>query len=201
MRALSQRRRIRHGEASLPQGGHEGRAVRRVPHAGAELHGRGPAARSQHPRAASRPVRCRSAARIACTQCHADRKPEWAAAAMDQWYGKTWRERRHYGTTLHAGATQGAKALPALLALAEDRDGAAHREGDRGDAGRSPSPAAKPAGGAQAACELRSRRAHRRARPDRAVRAGRPRAGGRAAARRPGPRRARRGRTRSRRRR
>jgi hypothetical protein len=56
----------------------------------------------------------------ACTQCHAGRKPDWAAAAMDQWYGKTWRERRHYGTTLHAGATQGAKALPALLALAED---------------------------------------------------------------------------------
>lgn len=39
---------------------------------------------------------------------------------MDQWYGKKWRERWHYGTTLHAGATQGAKALPALLALAED---------------------------------------------------------------------------------
>jgi len=56
----------------------------------------------------------------ACTQCHADRKPDWAAAAMDQWYGKTWRDRRHYGTTLHAGVTQGAKALPALLALAED---------------------------------------------------------------------------------
>jgi len=56
----------------------------------------------------------------ACTQCHADRKPEWAAAAMDRWYGKTWRDRWHYGTTLHAGATQGTKALPALLALAED---------------------------------------------------------------------------------
>jgi tetratricopeptide (TPR) repeat protein len=56
----------------------------------------------------------------ACTQCHARRKPDWAAAAMDRWYGKTWRERSHYGTTLHAGVTQGAKALPALLALAED---------------------------------------------------------------------------------
>ena len=56
----------------------------------------------------------------ACTQCHTDRKPAWAIAAMDQWYGKAWRERSHYGTTLHAGATQGAKALPALLALAED---------------------------------------------------------------------------------
>jgi predicted CXXCH cytochrome family protein len=56
----------------------------------------------------------------ACTQCHADRKPEWAAAGMDQWYGKTWRERPHYGTTLHAAATHGAKALPSLLALARN---------------------------------------------------------------------------------
>ena len=56
----------------------------------------------------------------ACTQCHTGRKPVWAIAAMDQWYGKAWRERWHYGTTLHAGVTQGAKSLPALLALAED---------------------------------------------------------------------------------
>jgi tetratricopeptide (TPR) repeat protein len=56
----------------------------------------------------------------ACTQCHADRKSDWAAAAMDRWYGMSWRDRRNYGTTLHAGTTQGAKALPALLALAED---------------------------------------------------------------------------------
>jgi predicted CXXCH cytochrome family protein len=56
----------------------------------------------------------------ACTQCHADRKPDWASAAMDRWYGQTWRERWHYGTTLHAGVTQGAKALPSLLAIADD---------------------------------------------------------------------------------
>jgi len=56
----------------------------------------------------------------ACTQCHADRKPDWASAAMDRWYGNAWRERRHYGTTLHAGATQGAKALPSLLSIADD---------------------------------------------------------------------------------
>jgi predicted CXXCH cytochrome family protein len=56
----------------------------------------------------------------ACTQCHADRKPEWAAAAMDGWYGKTWRDRPQYGVTLHAAATHGAKALPSLLALADD---------------------------------------------------------------------------------
>jgi tetratricopeptide (TPR) repeat protein len=56
----------------------------------------------------------------ACTQCHTDRKPEWAAAAMDGWYGKTWRDRPQYGVTLHAAATQGAKALPSLLTLADD---------------------------------------------------------------------------------
>jgi predicted CXXCH cytochrome family protein len=56
----------------------------------------------------------------ACTQCHTNRKTEWAAAAMDKWYGKNWRARPQYGTTLHAATTQGAKALPALLALAND---------------------------------------------------------------------------------
>ena len=56
----------------------------------------------------------------ACTQCHAGRTPEWAAAAMDQWYGKDWRAEAQYGTALHAGETQGAKALPSLLVLAGD---------------------------------------------------------------------------------
>lgn len=56
----------------------------------------------------------------ACTQCHTQQKPEWAAKAMDKWYGKSWRERPHYGTTLAAGATQGVKALPKLLELAQD---------------------------------------------------------------------------------
>jgi len=56
----------------------------------------------------------------ACTQCHTERKPDWAAAAMDGWYGKAWRERPQYGSTLHAAATQGVKALPSLLALADD---------------------------------------------------------------------------------
>jgi tetratricopeptide (TPR) repeat protein/nitrate/TMAO reductase-like tetraheme cytochrome c subunit len=56
----------------------------------------------------------------ACTQCHTGRTPEWAAAAMDRWYGRNWRARPQYGTTLHAPMTQGAKALPALLTLAND---------------------------------------------------------------------------------
>ncbi|MGY6276073.1 tetratricopeptide repeat protein [Methylomonas sp. MgM2] len=56
----------------------------------------------------------------ACTQCHQDRKHEWAATEMDKWYGSDWRDRPHYGTVLHAGATQGIKALPSLMALAQD---------------------------------------------------------------------------------
>jgi len=57
----------------------------------------------------------------ACTQCHAGKKPEWAASAMDKWYGKTWRTRPQYGTTLHAVTTQGVKAVPALMVLAQDK--------------------------------------------------------------------------------
>ena len=57
----------------------------------------------------------------ACNQCHADKNPQWAAGAMDRWYGKAWRERANYGSTLHAGATQGLAALPALMALAQNR--------------------------------------------------------------------------------
>jgi predicted CXXCH cytochrome family protein len=57
----------------------------------------------------------------ACTLCHAGKKPEWAASAMDKWYGKAWRARPQYGTTLHAAATQGAKAVPALMTLAQDK--------------------------------------------------------------------------------
>ena len=57
----------------------------------------------------------------ACTQCHQKQKPEWAVTAMDKWYGKSWRERAHYGTTLQAGANLGIKALPALLELAQNQ--------------------------------------------------------------------------------
>jgi tetratricopeptide (TPR) repeat protein len=55
----------------------------------------------------------------ACTQCHAGKKPSWAAAALDRWYGKGWRQRPSIGPSLHAATTQGAKAVPGLLALAQ----------------------------------------------------------------------------------
>ncbi len=56
----------------------------------------------------------------ACNRCHTDRKPSWAAEAMDRWYGTGWRARPQTGSTLHAGARQGVAALPSLMALAED---------------------------------------------------------------------------------
>jgi tetratricopeptide (TPR) repeat protein len=56
----------------------------------------------------------------ACTQCHTKQQPEWASKALDKWYGKHWRERPHYGTTLAAGATQGLKDLPKLMDLVQD---------------------------------------------------------------------------------
>ncbi len=56
----------------------------------------------------------------ACTMCHTDRKPEWAAAAMDGWYAPTWRKRPQWGPTLAAGMTQGAKAIPSLMSMAQD---------------------------------------------------------------------------------
>ena len=56
----------------------------------------------------------------ACASCHADRKTEWAAAAMDKWYGADWRNRPQYGTTLNTAATQGAKSLATLIGLADN---------------------------------------------------------------------------------
>jgi hypothetical protein len=47
----------------------------------------------------------------ACTGCHEDRRPRWAASAMDQWYGTVWRARSQYGTELHTPRGR-AKALP-----------------------------------------------------------------------------------------
>jgi len=55
----------------------------------------------------------------ACTRCHADRKPAWAATALDRWTGeRRWREREEFGTTLHAAQTGGALGTPRLLELA-----------------------------------------------------------------------------------
>lgn len=56
----------------------------------------------------------------ACTSCHNTATPQWAADAMDLWYGNEWRKRPEYGTTLHAATSDGAKAFSPLMAMAGD---------------------------------------------------------------------------------
>lgn len=58
----------------------------------------------------------------ACTQCHDKQTNQWAAESLDKWFGQSWRERPHYGTVLHSGTTQGLKALPSLLELAQNQN-------------------------------------------------------------------------------
>jgi tetratricopeptide (TPR) repeat protein len=60
------------------------------------------------------------AAPDACTSCHVGRTPEWAAGAMDGWYGPAWRQRKHAGPVLRAPLRDGGKSLPSLLDLAAD---------------------------------------------------------------------------------
>jgi predicted CXXCH cytochrome family protein len=57
----------------------------------------------------------------ACTQCHAERGSDWAEAKMLEWHGQGWRK-PHYGETLAAGRKGQEDALPALAALAKNKD-------------------------------------------------------------------------------
>jgi hypothetical protein len=103
----------------------------------------------------------------ACNQCHVDRKPEWAASAMDRWYGRAWRDRPSYGPTLHAGATRGILALPDSARPRTQPGSAGDHPGDGGN----PRPVARHPGdaadGGNAARGPGSPAAHRRARPAR----------------------------------
>lgn len=58
----------------------------------------------------------------ACTSCHTDRDPAWAAARIAQWHPQSDQRGRHYGEILSAGRGNPASAYPALLALANDED-------------------------------------------------------------------------------
>jgi hypothetical protein len=59
----------------------------------------------------------------ACTSCHDDKSPEWAARLMDEWYGDIERRRRSVfvGDTFYAAGTGDPAALPGLAKLAIDR--------------------------------------------------------------------------------
>ena len=56
----------------------------------------------------------------ACSGCHTGRTTDWAANAMDGWYGVRWRSRPEHGSILHGARTRGALAGAPLLALAAD---------------------------------------------------------------------------------
>jgi predicted CXXCH cytochrome family protein len=56
----------------------------------------------------------------ACTGCHHDRKPEWAAGKLREWFGTARTGVKHYAEVLHDGDTGAAGARQQLLALAQD---------------------------------------------------------------------------------
>ncbi len=56
----------------------------------------------------------------ACTQCHTDRTPAWAAEALDRWRTPRWRDRPQFAETFAAARQGRAAAVPALGAIAND---------------------------------------------------------------------------------
>jgi predicted CXXCH cytochrome family protein len=56
----------------------------------------------------------------ACTQCHADRDPAWAARSVAGWYPNGRQSRPHFATALHAGRTDAADARRRLENLILD---------------------------------------------------------------------------------
>jgi predicted CXXCH cytochrome family protein len=56
----------------------------------------------------------------ACTDCHKDRSPLWAADAVARWYGPARRGGWHYAEALHAGQTARADAESQLVRAVQD---------------------------------------------------------------------------------
>ncbi|MEZ5293138.1 MAG: multiheme c-type cytochrome [Vicinamibacterales bacterium] len=63
----------------------------------------------------------------ACTTCHDDRTPEWAAARMDAWWGDGARRAKSVALakTMYAAGTGDASVIPALASLGVDRSNGA----------------------------------------------------------------------------
>ena len=57
----------------------------------------------------------------ACTQCHTDRRAEWAAKAVADWYPNGRQTMPHYGTAIHAGRTGAVDAERQLDQLILDK--------------------------------------------------------------------------------
>jgi tetratricopeptide (TPR) repeat protein len=58
----------------------------------------------------------------ACTQCHADKDAQWAAAQVEAWYGRRPEGYQRFAETLHAARTGGEGAAGSLAELARDPD-------------------------------------------------------------------------------
>jgi hypothetical protein len=56
----------------------------------------------------------------ACTNCHADRTADWAAARIAEWYPDSGKRGQHYGLTLARGRTDPLDAADDLAHLAAD---------------------------------------------------------------------------------
>ena len=56
----------------------------------------------------------------ACTSCHADKPPQWAADAALRWWGDRVRKEPHYGEIVHAGREELAGAAAGLVGYVAD---------------------------------------------------------------------------------
>ncbi len=62
----------------------------------------------------------RTGAPDACTTCHTDRAPAWAAARIAEWFPQSDNREPHYGEVLAAGRANPARAAKPLVTLARD---------------------------------------------------------------------------------
>jgi Flp pilus assembly protein TadD len=58
----------------------------------------------------------------ACNDCHGDKPPQWAAAAIEQWHGPNRKGFQNYAEAFHAAWTDQAGAAALLAAVAADRN-------------------------------------------------------------------------------
>lgn len=56
-----------------------------------------------------------------CNSCHIDQSPEWAASAMDQWYGTAWRARPTIASSFALGRVAAPEAETSLIEIAGDQ--------------------------------------------------------------------------------
>ncbi|HEY7662669.1 MAG TPA: tetratricopeptide repeat protein, partial [Xanthobacteraceae bacterium] len=56
----------------------------------------------------------------ACNDCHADKSPQWATAAIEGWYGPVRKGFQSYAEAFHSAWSESADAAPLLAAVAAD---------------------------------------------------------------------------------